>query len=1004
MKGAATFALTLLVLGSVTIINGCGGSSSPTITTPPITVSVSAGSNSVQAAQAAPLTATVNGDPSGKGVTWTVSCSAAQCGSVSPTTTPSGVATTYTAPSTPPASDLTVTVKASSVADASKSGSASITVSAISVSVSPTTATVLVGAGNIVQMNANVNNDPLNQGVSWTISPASQAGNLNIQDPFAAVYNAPTTLPASDLTVTVTATSKTDSTKSATVTITVPFVTISITPSTATVDATGNVPNIIATVGNDASGKGVRWSVSCSPAPCGSVSPTTTASGAAATYTAPTVPPSPTDLTVTVTATSVADSAAQTAMTITVKAISVSVTAPASTVQFGKTVPNIVAVVNDDPAKKGVTWAIQPCGVTDCGSISSNATASGAAITYTAPSTPPASNLPVTITATSDSDPNQQGSVQITVLAITVSVSPASAIIPVNATAALNATPFTPAVNNDSSNQGVSWTLTQSSTPCSPVCGTITLTNTASGTPTVYSAPATVPASPTVTLTATSVADATKQATATITLTAGTVKLIPANLNFGMLVSEFFRHPTKILSTTLTNTGASTLSITSQTTTAKAFFVSTPCQGGMATNVASGSSCNISVTFAPPTTGLFNANLSIADNDISSPQQVPLSGRDCTFIFPFRSCSGAAEIRQALINNRMAAVPSPTGPNNVGTRVMDLVDATRSDPYLANGTKRELLVRFWYPMAPAQGCKPAEYTSSGVWNYLAQLERVPAPQVKTNSCQDASVATGTHPVVIFTHGYSGTFTDYTFLFEDLASRGYVVASVDHTFEATALQFPDGRLAKSVFGSHLENTLQMNEQSTAFAVAVRLSDLKFALDELESLNASTTSPFVGKLDLSRVAIAGHSLGGTTALLAIELDPRFRAAISMDAPTPGPLFSPTEKPILMLVAGRDWDADACRLWSGLRGPRLALNFKGSEHLTPSDAVWLANGAIQTGTVGMESTVAAIRNYIAAFLETNLKGNPTDPLLKDASSDYPDVQVTTQTQSPCGEAIDH
>jgi len=41
--------------------------------------------------------------------------------------------------------------------------------------------------------------------------------------------------------------------------------------------------------------------------------------------------------------------------------------------------------------------------------------------------------------------------------------------------------------------------------------------------------------------------------------------------------------------------------------------------------------------------------------------------------------------------------------------------------------------------------------------------------------------------VIFTHGYIGTFTDYAFLFEDLASRGYVVASIDHTYEATALE-------------------------------------------------------------------------------------------------------------------------------------------------------------------------------------------------------------------------
>jgi len=846
-------------------------------------------------------------------------------------------------------------------------------------------------------MNASVNNDPSNQGVKFTISPASQAGNLTMQDPFDATYNAPATPPASDLTVTVTATSLTDSTKTAVVTITVPSVTIAVSPATATVDAMGTVPNIVATVGNDPSGIGVTWAVSCSPAPCGSIPAAPTLSGIATTYTAPTTPPSPTDLTVTVTATSVADPAAQTSMAITVKAISVTVTAPTTTVIFGTTLPNIVAVVNDDPAKKGVTWAISSCSVSDCGSILPSASASGAPITYTAPSAPPASDLQVIIVASSDSNPNQQGLIQITVPAITVVVSPTTANIPAGATAALNATPFTVTVNNDSSNAGASWTLTQNGTACSPACGTITSVNTMSGAATTYAAPSTVPTSATVTLTATSVADGTKTATSTITVTAGTVKLIPSSLEFGTFKLNRNNPLRKTLTETLTNTGASALSITSQTIGSGPFSVSTPCQGSQATSVASGASCNISVTFAPGSTGTYSANLSIADNDVTSPQQIPLDGRVCAIL---RNCMGEAAIRSALAENRVTAVPSPTGPSKVGTQVIDLVDANRSDPYLANGAKRELLVRFWYPAAVAQHCDPAPYTSSGVWNYLAQLEKVPAPQVKTNSCQDAAVASGAHPVVVFTHGYTGTFTDYTFLFEDLASRGYVVASVNHTFEATAVEFPDGRLVKSVVGSHVGNTWQLDDQTTALAVATRLADLQFVLDELQRLNAGRTGPLAGRLDMSQVAVAGHSLGGMTALLSLKLDPRFGAAISIDGVLPGALFGATDKPVLMLFAGRDaWDQGTCHLWSGLHGPRLALNFKGSEHLTPSDAVWLAKGAIQTGTVGMESTIAAIRNYIAAFLETNLRGNPTDPLLKGESSDDRDVEITTEAQSPCG-----
>ena len=149
------------------------------------------------------------------------------------------------------------------------------------------------------------------------------------------------------------------------------------------------------------------------------------------------------------------------------------------------------------------------------------------------------------------------------------------------------------------------------------------------------------------------------------------------------------------------------------------------------------------------------------------------------------------------------------------------------------------------------------------------------------------------------------------------------------------------------------------------------------------------------------LPGHSLGGMTALLGAELEPRFRAAVSIDGVMPGPLFGATEKPALILLAGRtSWDQDTCRLWRGLHGPRFVVNLTGSEHLTASDAVWLAKGAIKTGTVSPDKTLKAIRNYIAAFLDVNLNGKPMDRLLTGGSSDYPDAEVTAQTQSPCGE----
>jgi hypothetical protein len=83
---------------------------------------------------------------------------------------------------------------------------------------------------------------------------------------------------------------------------------------------------------------------------------------------------------------------------------------------------------------------------------------------------------------------------------------------------------FTATVANDSTNKGVSWTL--SGAGCSgATCGTLSAASSASGTPITYTAPAAVPTPPVVTLTAISVADGTKTAAATITITAAAVSV-----------------------------------------------------------------------------------------------------------------------------------------------------------------------------------------------------------------------------------------------------------------------------------------------------------------------------------------------------------------------------------------------------------------------------------------------------------------------------------------------
>ena len=409
-------------------------------------------------------------------------------------------------------------------------GSSGAAPPAISVSLSKIMATVEIGATS--QFTANVANDSANMGVHWSVScSAPPCGSVS---PTSTASGAPTTYTppnsqTSALTVKLTATSASDATKSATATITVPALTVSLS-STSTTLQPGAQAQFSATVTNDGANAGVNWTVSCpqGPATCGSVSPSFTASGGTVTYTAGTVPPFGATMPVTLTATSVTDSAAAASATITIPGIVITISPNNPSVQSGGT-QQFVATVTGDPSNGGVTWQVvaphqvcnplnrNHCGpvgykaCASCGAVSPSSAASGAPVTYTAPGTAPAAAY---IEATSVTDIGAWTVVPINVLPISVAVSPSPKNVALS-----SIQQFAAAVTNDATNRGVTWSLTQNGAACSPACGTITPTTTASGAAVNYTAPANPPMVPSLMLTATSVEDGTKSAGASVLLT-----------------------------------------------------------------------------------------------------------------------------------------------------------------------------------------------------------------------------------------------------------------------------------------------------------------------------------------------------------------------------------------------------------------------------------------------------------------------------------------------------
>jgi len=145
---------------------------------------------------------------------------------------------------------------------------------------------------------------------------------------------------------------------------------------------------------------------------------------------------------------------------------------------------------------------------------------------------------------------------------------------------------------------------------------------------------------------------------------------------------------------------------------------------------------------------------------------------------------------------RTPYLPEPTGPCPVGTTSLWLKDVSRPDPWAAGVSARELMVSLWYPAAPAGGRRARYMTPAESGLQLTSRGITGVPQdllstVRTSAVSDATPAGRQRalPLVVLSPGFTNSRSALTALAEDLASHGYVVAGIDHTYESFATAFP-----------------------------------------------------------------------------------------------------------------------------------------------------------------------------------------------------------------------
>ncbi|WP_408607419.1 alpha/beta hydrolase family protein [Kitasatospora mediocidica] len=339
--------------------------------------------------------------------------------------------------------------------------------------------------------------------------------------------------------------------------------------------------------------------------------------------------------------------------------------------------------------------------------------------------------------------------------------------------------------------------------------------------------------------------------------------------------------------------------------------------------------------------------------------------------------------------------PEPTGHFAVGTRVVQWTDPLRPETFTADpNDRRTVVVQLWYPAqkSPA-GAQRAQYLgrteheARTVSDALARGVGLPGflvdgvTRARTRSVFDAPVATGGErfPVVLFSPGSGGVRTQNTAWAEELASHGYLVAALDHPYDSAAVVLADGRtITNETFSS---GDPAKDDELAAGWTAIRAADLSFVVTQLGRVDhGEITDPLTGRLDTSRVAVTGHSMGGAAALQAARQDRRFDAVIDLDGYPHGPTSPSLDQPTLALTAAITPATDPRylpRLTDALKSNTATsyrLTIPGAAHLTFMDApLYLPPVPSIVGSLGRAESPRIVAAATLAFLDATLQGEP-------------------------------
>ena len=266
-------------------------------------------------------------------------------------------------------------------------------------------------------------------------------------------------------------------------------------------------------------------------------------------------------------------------------------------------------------------------------------------------------------------------------------------------------------------------------------------------------------------------------------------------------------------------------------------------------------------------------------------------------IFIFNGCATIVYKTIPLKN-----IAKAKGPYFVGTQNFQIDDASRN-MWFSGTTKgpRKLSVKMWYHADNIASLKKAPYLNEHklIGSAISKLFGVPealmdrAGGVKCNSWLNAVPANGKFPIIIYSHGHQSIKIANTSQAEEIASNGYIVVAMDHSFDAALTILDEDKIiySRSKLPSNDEEALQNSMiQRVKNQLKIRTEDVSFVIDELKIM-FEKDKRFSQIADYDNIGIFGHSFGGCTSIMSAYNDTRIDAVLGLDT-----YFLPLPKEII------------------------------------------------------------------------------------------------------------